>query len=53
MKLGKENGEDCDTSIVSLPAYIVISLAGWSLNAEMVDSTETPQSALNFAWIFV
>ena len=53
MKLGKENGEDCDTSIVSLPAYIVISLAGWSLNDEMVDSTVTPQSALNFAWIFV
>ena len=37
MKLGNENGEDCETSIVSLPAYMVISLAGWSLNAEMVD----------------
>ena len=37
MKFGNENGDDCETSIVSLPAYIVISLAGWSLNEEIVE----------------
>ena len=53
MKFGNENGEDCETSIGSPPAYIVISLAGWSLKDEIVPSTVTPQSALNLAWIFV
>jgi hypothetical protein len=45
--LGKEKGEDCDTSIFSPAAYIVASLVGWSLKAEMVESTLTPQSASN------
>jgi len=53
MRLGNENREDGDTSIASLPAYIVISFAGWSLKAEIVESTVTPQSALNFAEILV
>ena len=46
-KLGKEKGEDCETSIFSPAAYIAASLVGWSLNEEMVESTGTPQSASN------
>jgi hypothetical protein len=53
MKFGNENGDDCDTSIVSPPAYIVINLGGWSLNDEIVDSTGTPQSSVNFLLILV
>ena len=37
MKLGKENGEDCETSMVSPPANMVTSLVGWSLNDEIVE----------------
>ena len=52
MKLGNENGEDCETSMVSPPANIVTSLVGWSLNEEIVESTGTPQSCSNCAEIF-
>ena len=46
-KLGNENGEDCDTSIFSPAANMVVSLVGWSLKEEIVPSTGTPQSASN------
>jgi len=53
MKFGNENGDDCETSIVSPPAYIVTSFVGWSLNDEIVASTGTPQSSANFFEILV